>query len=218
MGGADPSLRRRVGRWVSLVLSPAYNHEDEASIGGHGTRHWPHRLIAQPARRPCPPPLVLACHAASTSFSSSAVKPVTGPSLSRNQSKGVTRRLASGRGVSPAHAGAVSRVAKPAKSGKGSPNGSDRGPVQRLTSCCSRKARSTQGTSQDDPSVAAHAVSNSPRVSDGPIAGGAGMSGNCTPEKLGAAKDQQTHRFTSHPPRTRAAHCRVRCRNWYSRN
>jgi hypothetical protein len=32
MGGADPSLRRRVGRWVSLVLSPAYNHEVEASM------------------------------------------------------------------------------------------------------------------------------------------------------------------------------------------
>ena len=69
-------------------------------------------------------PSPLACHAASTSFSSSMVRPTTGPLAARNQPS-VSRAVSeSARILSPAlRAGVVSRVAKPAKSGKGSHNG-----------------------------------------------------------------------------------------------
>src|SRR5437762_13327344 len=98
------------------------------------------------------------------------VKPTTGPLVVRNHPR-VSRAVSeSARKLRPAlRAGVVSRVAKPAKSGKGSHNGSDRGPVQRLTSCSPKNARFTQVNVQDEPSDPEHSASNSPRVRVGPI-------------------------------------------------
>src|SRR5882724_6786926 len=64
---------------------------------------------------------LLACHAGRTSLSSSMVRPTTGPLAVRNQPR-VSRAVSeSARELRPAlRAGVVSRVAKPAKSGKGS--------------------------------------------------------------------------------------------------
>jgi aspartokinase len=98
------------------------------------------------------------------------VSPLTGPPAARAQAS-VSRALsASARTVKPAaRAGVLSRVQKPANSGSGSHIGSERGPLQRRTSCASRNARSTQVSVQSASTASAHAARNSRRVCGGPI-------------------------------------------------